>query len=629
MRFGLGLRESRASRVAPAQIMRQYARPALAVVFVAMLATPAVIRRFNDRVLGVDASAPGGSDTALASYGFRLVESAKAAGLDFVHEAPTLDAKLAHIMPQVASMGAAVSVADVDGDGHPDLYVTNSKEGSKNRLYRNRGDGTFEEVAERFGVADLNHPDTGVSMGSVFGDYDNDGFEDLFLYRWGRPDLFRNDGGKGFTRVTGAALPAWANLNTAVWLDYDRDGRLDLFFGGYYSERLNLWSLADARIMPESFEYANNGGRKYLYRNLGGGRFEEVSAKVGLASTRWALAAVAADLRGTGYPDIFIANDYGVSELFINEGGRFREVGRASGVGYAPKSGMNASVGDVLNQGRLAIYVSNISEEGILLQGNNLWVPTGGTKDLPTYENMARAMGVDLGGWSFGAQFGDLNNDGFLDLYLVNGYVSAARDESYWYDYSKVAGGHQIVIGDAGNWPAMGNRSLAGYQPKKVWMNDGAGGFIDVAQMIGATDRYDGRSVALADLSGRGVLDVVVANQKGPLLLYRNEIPLDRQWIAFDLQGGCRSGAAADGAPASCSNRSAIGAQVELFWSGRQQVQEVSGGSGFCAQNQRRLHFGLGGRGAIDKAVIRWPSGKTQQLDRPDANRVHRVQEPA
>ena len=601
--------------------MTRYARPALAVVFVAMLATPALIRRFSGRA----ASAAATADSTAARYGFRLTEAARAAGIQFVHEAPTLDPKLAHIMPQVASMGAAVAVADVDADGHPDLYVTNSREGSKNRLYRNRGNGTFEEVAERFGVADVNQREAGVSMGAVFGDYDNDGFEDLFLYKWGRPELFRNDRGRSFARVTDAAsLPRWANINTAVWLDYDRDGRLDLFLGGYYPERLNLWNLADTKIMPESFEYASNGGRKYLYRNLGGGRFEEVSAKAGLTSTRWALAAVAADLRGTGYPDLFVANDYGVSELFINEGGRFREVGREAGVGYAPKSGMNAAVGDVLNQGKLAIYVSNISEEGILLQGNNLWVPVGGSGPVPTYENMARAMGVDLGGWSFGAQFGDLNNDGFLDVYLVNGYVSASRDDSYWYDYSKVAGGHEVVIRDAANWPAMGTRSLAGYQPKRVWVNDGSAGFAEVAQMVGATDRYDGRSVALADLAGRGALDVIVANQKGPLLLYRNEVSADRHWIGFDLEGGCRG----DDASKACSNRSAVGAQVEVFWNGRRQLQEVSGGSGFCAQNQRRLHFGLGAQPSVDRVVLRWPSGKTQELKAPAAGRVHRVQEP-
>lgn len=602
--------------------MQRYARSVLVVLFLLMLATPALIRHF-----GAGAPAAAASETdPQPRYGFRLTEASRTAGLDFVHQGPTLDPKLSHIMPLVASMGAAVAVADVDGDGRPDLYVTNSREGSMNRLYRNRGDGTFEDVAGRFGVADLNRADTGVSMGSVFGDYDNDGFQDLLLYRWGKPELFHNDAGRGFTRVTDSAgLFPWGNINTAVWLDFDRDGRLDLFVGGYFSERLNLWKLADTKIMPESFEYAKNGGRKYLYRNLGGGRFEEVSAQVGLVSSRWALAAVAADLRGTGYPDIFVANDYGVSELFVNEGGRFREVGRETGVGYAPKSGMNASVGDVLNQGRLAIYVSNISEEGILIQGNNLWMPTGERQALPAYENMARAMGIDLGGWSFGAQFGDLNNDGFLDLYLVNGYVSASRDESYWYDYSKVAGGHQIVIGDAKNWPAMGARSLAGFQPKRVWINDGSGRFVDVAQMVGVSDRHDGRAVALADFSGRGALDIVVANQQGPLLLYRNDIVPERHWIAFELEGGCRS----DVSPGRCSNRSAIGAQVEVFWNDRQQVQEVSGGSGFSAQNDRRLHFGLGAESDVTRVVIRWPSGTRQELQAPASGRVHRIQEPA
>jgi hypothetical protein len=599
--------------------MKRFRRPLLAVVFVALLATPALMRRFGSRA----PAASGEAETL--RHGFRLTESAKAAGLDFVHEAPTLDQKLGHIMPQVSSMGAAVSVVDFDRDGRLDLYVTNSREGSKNRLFRNRGDGTFEDVAERLGVADLNRPETGVSMGAVWGDYDNDGFEDLLLYRWGRQELFRNDGGRAFVRVSEAAgLPAWANVNAGIWLDFDRDGRLDFFLGGYYSERVNLWKLADTKMMPESFEYAKNGGRKYLYHNLGGGRFEEVSEKLGLSSRRWTLAAVAADLRGTGYPDLFVANDYGVSELFVNEGGRFREVGRETGVGYAPKSGMNASVGDVLNQGRFAIYVSNISEEGILLQGNNLWVPTGTENGLPRFDNMATAMGVDLGGWSFGAQFGDLDNDGHLDLYLVNGYVSASREESYWYDYSKIAGGHELVISDARNWPPMGTRSLAGYQQKKVWLNDGSGRFLDVAPMVGVNDRHDGRSVALADLGNRGVLDVVVANQRGPLLLYRNEVAPGRDWIDFDLEGGCRD----DRPGERCSNRSAIGAQVTIHWNGGRQVQEVSGGSGFCAQNQRRLHFGLGPGAVVEKAVVRWPSGKTEELPRPQSNRIHELKEP-
>ena len=255
----------------------------------------------------------------------------------------------------------------------------------------------------------------------------------------------------------------------------------------------------------------------------GTARFEEVSAQVGIDSRRWALAAAAADLRGTGRPDLFIANDYGISELYFNDGQRFREVGKQTGVGFAPKSGMNVAFGDILNQGRYAVYVSNISEDGILIQGNNLWVPKEGTRGRSSPTKTSRVRSV----WSSAAGASERSSatstmTATLDLYLTNGYVSADRDRSYWYDFSKVAGGNSSIIGDARNWPAFDGRSLAGYQSKCVWMNDGAGKFVDVAQAVGVTDTHDGRSVAVADLWNRGVLDVVVANQNGPLLVYRN-----------------------------------------------------------------------------------------------------------
>jgi hypothetical protein len=592
------------------------ARIVLILVFVALLAAPVVYRRLTARRAQANASID--ASTAADRYGFHLQEVAQSSGANFTHQAPTLDKQLDHIMPQVASMGAGVSIVDFDRDGWSDIYVTNSGEGSRNALFRNMTDGSFKDVAAELGIADVNQAGTGVSMGAVWGDYDNDGYEDLFLYKWGKPELFHNDAGKKFSRATDKArLPEWVNANTAIWFDYDRDGHLDLFLGGYYAEDVNLWHLKTTKMMPESFEYAKNGGRKYLFRNLGDGQFEEVSQKVGIDTRRWALAAAAADLRGTGNIDLFIANDYGISELFFNDGKQFREVGKDTGVGFSPKSGMNASLGDVLNQGRYAIYVSNISEEGVLIQGNNLWVPRDGTTgDSLRYDNLARAMDVEMGGWSFGAQFGDLNNDGTLDLYLVNGYVSADRDLNYWYDFSKIAGGNSTIISDAAHWPAMDGRSLSGYQQKKVWLNDGAGKFVDVAQAVGARDLHDGRAVALVDLWNRGVLDVVVANQRGPLLIYKNNVTPENKWIEFELEG-------------SASNRSAIGAEVRLFWNGRQQVQHVSGGSGFCSQNQRRLHFGVGKNPQLEKAEIRWPSGKVETIDKPVAGQTYKIKESA
>ncbi|HEY0547366.1 MAG TPA: CRTAC1 family protein [Pyrinomonadaceae bacterium] len=593
---------------------RHIARGLLAIFFVALLSTPVVLRRWSERnQIKTNASAPD----ALKRYGLSFEEVSRSAGINFTHTAPKLDAQLDHIMPQVASMGAAVSIVDFDRDGWQDIYVTNSGEGSLNALYRNNHDGTFTDVGAVMNLADVNHAETGVSMGAVWGDYDNDGYDDLFLYKWGRPELFHNDAGKSFTRVTeSAGLPAWVNANTALWFDYDRDGRLDIFLGGYYAENVNLWHLETTKMMPESFEYAKNGGRKFLLRNSGNGAFEDVTEKVGLNTRRWSLAAAAADLRGTGYPDLFIANDYGVSELFFNDEGKaFRDAGEQTGVGFAPKSGMNAAFGDMLNQGRFAIYVTNISEEGVLIQGNNLWMPKEGTGGATLrYENLAREMGVELGGWSFGAQFGDLNNDGTLDLYLVNGYVSAAKGADYWYDFSKIAGGNTAIISDAKNWPAMNGRSLSGYQQKRVWLNDGAGRFSDVAQAVGVRDTYDGRAVALVDLWNRGVLDAVVANQRGPLLVYKNSVAPENNWIAFSLEG-------------TESNRSAIGAEVRLFWNGQEQVQEVSGGSGFCAQNERALHFGLGKNARVERVVIRWPSGKIQTIEKPETGKLHYIKE--
>jgi hypothetical protein len=224
-------------------------------------------------------------------------------------------------------------------------------------------------------------------------------------------------------------------------------------------------------------------------------------------------------------------------------------------------------------------------------------------------------MGVEMGGWSFGAQFGDLNNDGLLDLYVTNGFLSLDRKRSYWYDYSKVAAGNEAIISDAANWPSLQGRTLSGHQGKLVWLNNGDGGFAEVGRLAGVTDRLDGRAVAMADFRNNGMLDVVVANQRAPLLFYRNAVTPENRWIQFDLEG-------------RASNRSAIGAQVELFWDGKRQIQEVSGGSGFSSQNQRWLHFGVGRAPQTIRAEIRWPSGRKQVIDAPQLNQIHRITEP-
>ena len=561
---------------------------------------------------GADDVAPSSKSGVRAR--FRLTEVSASRGVVFEHRAPRVDPRLGPIEPHVAGMGAAVSVVDYDGDGWADLYATTSEFGRPNALFRNRGDGTFEDVAAEVGLADVNREAEGASTGSVWADLDNDGDLDCYLYKWGHAQLFLNEGGRFRDATEGSGLRRWMNANAAAWIDYDRDGLVDLYAAGYFRDETNLFALETTRIMQESFEFADNGGHNYLYRNLGGGRFEDVTAAQGVDSTRWTLAVAAADLDGDGWQDLYLANDYGPEELFLNRGeGRGFERARGVGLEESSKSGMSVALGDFQNDGRLGVYVTNISKRGYLFQGNNLRVNRLAARGW--MQNVADTVTENCG-WAWGAQFGDLDNDGWNDLFVANGFVSANQERDYWYGMTKVATASGALAEDALNWPPMEDRSLSGYERSSVLLNLGANArFAEVSQEVGVDDLYDGRAVALGDLANRGALDVVVANQRGPLLVYANEVDRARRWVQFRLVG-------------TRSNRSAIGAQLVLHAGGRTQVQAVLAGSGFCAQNDLRLHFGLGGLEAVEKAVIRWPSGAEQVVEAPAVGRLHVVEEP-
>jgi hypothetical protein len=450
-------------------------------------------------------------------------------------------------------------------------------------------------------------------MGSVWGDFDNDGREDLLVYRYGYLALFKNMDGHHFRDVTeSAGLHRWMNSNGAIWIDYDRDGLLDLYVTGYFRSDIDLWHLATTRIMHNSFEFATNGGKNVMFHNLGHGKFEDVTDKLGVGSTRWTLAAAAADFNEDGWPDIYLANDYGPEELYLNDHGR-RFTLSTAGLESESKSGMSVALGDVYNRGHLDVFVTNISERGYLFQNNNLRLNEM-TARAPRFHNMADAVVADAG-WAWGAQFGDLNNDGVNELFVANGFISGDPNKNYWYSMSKIAGANARLFEDARTWPAFGNSSLSGYERSRVYLNRGLGGWVDVANAVGVTDRYDGRAVALADLSNRGALDVVVANQNQPAVLYRNRPDSANHWIAFSLVG-------------TTSNRSAIGAEVVVESGGMRQRRVVDGGMGFASQNDRRLHFGLGRTEWVDRVVIHWPSGTQQVLTNPAVDQFHTITEP-
>ena len=544
-----------------------------------------------------------------------FVEVSKDIGIQFQHEPASVDPKVSAIAAQITATGAAVSICDYDADGLLDIYAVSSALGSQNALFHNLGNGRFEEVAQQAGLADLNKPGEGCSNGSIWGDVDNDGFDDVFVYKWGQGQLLRNRGDGTFQDVTqGSGLERWLNSHAANWFDYNRDGVLDLFVGGYFAEEHDLWNLKSTKIMQDSFEFSRNGGRNYMYRGQGDGTFVDVTEELGLTQTRWTYASVAADFDQDGWLDLYVSNDYGTEELYLNRAGKRFEEAQDIGLDGESKSGMCAALGDIWDGERMAVYITNISKRGYLFQGNNLRVNL-----MDKYGQMLQVHDVVSAdcGWAWGAQFGDLDNDSWQDLVVVNGFISASQERDYWYQMSKIGLATGDVVVDAAQWPAIEDRSLSGYERTHVLLNGQrkGGHFREVGEASGFNDRYDGRAVVLVDLFGTGRLDAVVANQSGPLLVYRNESSGADHWIQFRLKG-------------TQSGTNAFGAEIRLEQGERKQMRVHTAASGFSSQNGPNLHFGLGqGTGPI-RARVRWPSGAQQVLEDLAPDTLHWIEEP-
>lgn len=547
------------------------------------------------------------------TFGMRMREVSLAHHVDFTHQPAVFDSSLGNIMPHVAGVGAAVSIVDANGDGKLDLYATSSAAGAPNALFLQDKGGNFYERASEAGLAQLNVAGESASMGSIWADYDADGDEDVFVYGYGRVRLFQNDGALHFRDVSeSAGVARRMNCNAACWIDYDRDGWLDLYVAGYFRDDVDLWKLSDTRIMTESFEFAQNGGHKFLYRNLGDGRFADVTQATGCDSTRWTFAVAAADFDDDGWQDLYLANDYGVEELFLNQKGQRFERAAGRGLEESSKSGMAVAVGDFLGDGSLGVFVTNISKAGFLFQGNNLRVnrlAKGGP-----LQNVSEGVVADCG-WAWGAQFGDLDNDGRADLFVANGFRSANKERDYWYGMGKIATATGKLAEDARFWPAMEDRSLSGYERSRVLLNQGRMRFVDAAAAVGVDDLDDGRAVALGDLWNDGALDVVVANQCGRLLVYANEVDRSRHWLRVRLRG-------------RAPNLDAIGARVTLVRGATKDARVILAGSGFCAQNELTAHFGLGSDARFDELVVRWPSGVEQHVRELEIDSVNEVREP-
>lgn len=557
-----------------------------------------------------------------------------------------VDPRLQHVAKWILSVGASVEAADVDNDGRVDLFFTNPLGTPEDRtaLFRNVGAFRFERVA----IAALDvlrgHPaDHGLPGGALFLDYDNDGDRDLFLnVSFGRAMLLRNDlretGRLSFTDVSArSGVNQYVVSVTANALDFDRDGDTDLLIGnalttelpGYRdSTQLNIFRLpqpqfdGDRRMfafMHDGWHNATNGGVNVLLRNRGDGTFERLDARaIGMPETHWTISIGTGDLNGDGWTDLYLASDFGRDDLYLNEGGkRWRRVaGRLFGdVGMDTYKGMNSSIADFDGNGKLDVYVSNV-HHALQSEGSILWMNYGTTSDgAPRLKDEASARGAlneQRFGW--GAGVGDLANRGWVDILQANGMVDDRLDPKYegcpdyWYVNHKLMQSTSEIHTYADMWGDIRGRCIYPNERRRVYHNRGAGArpqFVDVADVVGLTGSDNSRGVALADLDNDGRLDVVIANQHGAPSIFRNAATTtgaSNGWIGITIEGNGRT----------CT-RDALGSTVRVVGE-RPQMREVQAANGFAAQNDSRVHFGLGAtrRDTVDVRV-RWCGGEERQ----------------
>jgi len=535
-------------------------------------------------------------------------EVTERAGIDFKHTNRSFKNAYGAIMEGYTALGAAVAVGDYNGDGFDDLFLTDSKEEGTNRLYRNDGGFSFTEVGALAGVSPGNDADN-ASANALWFDYNGDGRLDLLVVRFGRNLLYENQGDGTFKEVSKKAGLSRSYLNciVAIAFDYDLDDDLDLFLGNYF-QAVNLFHPQTSKFFPESFETANNGGGITLYRNNGDGTFDDYTSAAGIRLSGWTLDLGHADADHDGDDDLYVAADFGTDRFFLNNGdGTFTDVTKEA-VGIDTKKGMNTDWGDFNNDGLFDLFVTNITDE-YMREGNFLWQNNGDG----TFSDVARETGTYDTGWGWAGKFLDFDNDGWLDLFTVNGWVSGGK-ANYVVDIFELIVKPGIDLSDATNWPPMGDKTLSGYQENVLFHNQGGVLFKNEAARHKVNSKLDGRGVALADFDNDGRIDIFVSNANARPFLYRNIQPTLNHWITFILEG--------EGA-----NRAAVGARIWVTTKDQTLVSFVNGGNGFAGQSSLRVHFGLGQASRVEQVRVIWPSGKDQKFENITADHIYRVVE--
>ncbi|HKW97860.1 MAG TPA: CRTAC1 family protein [Bryobacteraceae bacterium] len=509
---------------------------------------------------------------------FRLVDATAAAGIDFEHNSGAFGGKY---LPE--TLGPGCAFLDYDNDGWQDIILVNGMDwpGHKRRrstmqLYRNNRNGTFTDVTRRAGL-DIEMYGLGVAVG----DFNNDGFPDLFISCVGQSRLFENTGNGTFIDVTErAGLGKRMGFSTsALWFDYDRDGRLDLFVCNYvkWSPEQDVFCTLDGKHKSYCTPEAYRGATSWLFHNRGDGTFEDVTATSGIFdSSSKSLGVAMMDRDLDGWADLFVANDTQPNKLYQNmHNGRFQDVALKAGVAFSEdgkaRAGMGVDVADYDNSGIPGLVVTNFDNE---MLGFYRGVKGGSYIDQAPRSDIGRLSQRSLG---FGCFFFDADLDGLLDLLVVNGHI----DDT-----------------------VRNLRSDIRYeQPPHLFLNRGSAGFQDVASEAGADFARPkvGRGAAFGDFDNDGDLDVLITTNHGPAHLYRNDQLAGNRSVRVRLVG-------------TKSNRDAIGATAHAYFGGQSSSRMVKSGSSYLSQSELPVTFGLGRHDGIERLVIHWPSGRVEEF---------------
>jgi Tfp pilus assembly protein PilF/peroxiredoxin len=527
-----------------------------------------------------------------------------------------------------------VSVGDIDNDGFDDVYVCQPA-GLPNRLYRNRGDGTFEDITDGTGLGILEN-----TACALIADFNNDGWQDLLVVRTNGPLLFLNQGGGKFRRQPEAfrfARPPQGTFTGAALADYDRDGWLDVYFCLYI-----YYQGTDQYKYPLPYYDAQNGPPNFLMRNNRDDSFRDVTVDAGLDknNTRYSFCCGWSDFNRDGWPDLYVVNDFGRKNLYRNNGdGTFTDVASQAGIEDVG-AGMGVCWFDCDNDGREDLYVADMwSAAGMRISMQQEFQPDASPEVKALYRKHARgnslfrnesdrafrdtsaSAGVEMGRWSWSSDAWDFDHDGFADLYIANGMVTgASRDDLNSFFWRQVIANSpaeaKLVQAYEQGWSAVNelirsDATWSGFERNVFYANNRDGTFSDVSGAIGLDFPEDGRAFALSDFDHDGRLEVLLKNRNGPQVrLLKNVMTELGSSIAFRLRG-------------TKSNYDAIGAVLTLETESGRQTRMLQAGSGFLSQHSKEIFFGLGEAKGTLKASIRWPSGLVQELnDLPSNHRV-------